>query len=85
MRANGPAGRLYDPRPGATFDAQAGAHGAGSSLEMRTTRQIFTIVAAVLGVALVVYGASGGLWPLSLQLIAGLLLLVYAVFRWRTL
>ncbi len=52
---------------------------------MRTTRQIFTIVAAVLGVALVVYGASGGLWPLSMQLIAGLLLLAYAVLRWRTL
>ncbi len=63
----------------------AGAHGAGHSLDMRTTRQIFTIVAAVLGVALVVYGASGGLWPLSLQLIAGILLLVYAAFRWRTL
>ena len=52
---------------------------------MRLTRQILTIVAAVLGVALLVYGASGGLWPISLQLVAGILLLVYAVFRWRTL
>lgn len=76
---------MWGPRRGATFGLQAGARGAGPSVNMRTTRQIFTIVAAVLGVALVVYGASGGLWPLSMQLIAGVLLLVYAVLRWRTL
>jgi len=48
-------------------------------------QQILALVAGVMGVALVVYGAWGGLWPLSLQLIAGVLLLVYAVFRWRML
>jgi hypothetical protein len=52
---------------------------------MRRTRQILTGAIGALGVALVLYGASGGLWPLSVQLIAGLLLIVYAWFRWRTL
>jgi hypothetical protein len=52
---------------------------------MRATRQILAIAAGVMGVALVIYGAWGGLWPLSLQLIAGVLLLVYAAFRWRSL
>ena len=79
---DGPQGRLCGFGRGATFDIQAGARGAGPSLDMRTTRQISAIVAAGLGVALVVYGASGGLWPLSLQLIAGVLLLVYAALRW---
>ena len=32
-----------------------------------------------------VKGAWGGLWPISLQLIVGILLLVYAILRWRTL
>jgi hypothetical protein len=52
---------------------------------MRTVQQILALVAGAMGVALVVYGAWDGLWPLSLQLIAGVLLLVYAVFRWRML
>ena len=37
----------------------------------------------VLGVLLIVRGAWGGVWPLSIQLIAGVGLLVYAVLRWR--
>jgi hypothetical protein len=52
---------------------------------MWTTRKIIAIVTAVLGVLLIVDGAWGGIWPLSIQLIAGILLLVMAVFRWRTL
>ena len=52
---------------------------------MRTAQQILAIMAGAVGVALVIYGAWGGLWPLSLQLIAGVLLVVYAVFRWRSL
>jgi len=52
---------------------------------MRRTKQISTAVIGALGLALVVYGVSGGLWPLSVQLVAGVLLLVYAVFRWRVL
>jgi hypothetical protein len=52
---------------------------------MRRTRQILTGVLGALGLALVLYGVSGGLWPLSVQLVTGLLLLVYAVVRWRVL
>jgi hypothetical protein len=63
----------------------AGAHGAGHFLGMRTTRQILALVAGVLGILLILRGAWGGVWPLSLQLIAGVLLVAFAVLRWRTL
>jgi hypothetical protein len=53
--------------------------------EMHRSRQIIIIVMAVLGVLLVVRGAWGGVWPLSIQLIAGVLLLVFAGLRWWTL
>jgi len=39
----------------------------------------------VLGVTLVVKGAMDGVWPVSMQLMAGALLVVFAVLRWRTL
>jgi hypothetical protein len=52
---------------------------------MRRTRQIFAAVFVVLGALLVVKGLAGGLWPVSLQLLAGLALLVFGVLRWRTL
>jgi hypothetical protein len=39
----------------------------------------------VLGALLVVKGLAGGLWPVSLRLLAGLALLVFGVLRWRTL
>jgi hypothetical protein len=52
---------------------------------MWTTRKIIAIVTGVLGALLIVRGAVGGVWPLSLQLIAGVLLVVMAVLRWRTL
>jgi len=50
---------------------------------MLATKRILTAVIGLLGVALVVYGFMG--WPhiLSIQFIAGLLLIVYAVIRWR--
>jgi hypothetical protein len=52
---------------------------------MHTIRQILALAAAILGVLLIVRGAWGGVWPLSLQLIAGAALLAFAVLRWRTL
>jgi hypothetical protein len=52
---------------------------------MWTTRKIIAIVTGALGVLLIARGAWGGVWPLSLQLIAGVLLVVMAVLRWRTL
>ena len=36
-----------------------------------------------IGVALIARGLWGGVWPLSVQLIAGILLLALAVLRWR--
>jgi len=52
---------------------------------MRTTKQIIAATFVVLGVALVVKGVWGGLWPVSLQTIAGVALIVFGVLRWRTL
>ena len=54
-------------------------------MDMQRTRQIITIVMGILGVLLVVRGASGGVWPLSIQLIAGVLLLLFAGLRWWTM
>jgi hypothetical protein len=50
---------------------------------MWTTRRIITVIMAVIGAALIVRGVWGGVWPVSLQLIAGVLLLVFAVLRWK--
>ncbi len=50
---------------------------------MLTARRIITICTGLIGVALVVYGVWDGLWPLSIQFLAGLLLVAYAVVRWR--
>jgi hypothetical protein len=47
---------------------------------MRRAHQILAIVFGVVGAALVVRGAVGGLWPVSLQLLAGILLLF--LLRW---
>ena len=49
---------------------------------MRRAHQVIAIVFGVIGAALVVRGVAGGLWPVSLQLLAGILLLVLAVLRW---
>ena len=58
---------------------------AGLLHAMLKTRQIIVIITGVLGVLLIVRGAWGGVWPLSIQLIAGVLLLVFAGLRWWTL
>ena len=52
---------------------------------MRTTKHIFAVLFGLIGVALIVRGAWGGVWPLSVQLIGGIALLTYAVVRWRVL
>ena len=52
---------------------------------MRTTQRTLAVVMGVLGLLLVVKGAMNGVWPLSAQLLAGVLLVVFAVLRWRTL
>jgi hypothetical protein len=49
---------------------------------MHRTKQIITIVMGILGVLLIVKGVWGGV-SLNIQLIAGVLLLGYAVLRWR--
>ena len=59
--------------------------GPARLLNMLRTRQIITIIMGVLGVLLIVRGAWGGVWPLSIQLIAGVLLVVFAGLRWWTL
>jgi hypothetical protein len=50
---------------------------------MWTARRVITIIMAVLGVLLIVRGAWGGVWPVSIQLIAGVLLTLFAVLRWK--
>jgi hypothetical protein len=50
---------------------------------MRITREITAIILGLFGVALIVRGAWGGIWPVSVQLIAGLALITYAYLRWR--
>jgi hypothetical protein len=52
---------------------------------VRTTKQVLAIVMALLGIALIVVGVRGGVWPLSIQLIAGLALVAFAYLRWRTI
>ena len=49
---------------------------------MRRAHQILAVVFAVVAVALIVRGAMGGVWPVSVQLLAGALLLFLAVLRW---
>jgi len=51
---------------------------------MHTSRQIIAVVMGVLVVLLIVRGVWGGAWPLSIQTIAGVLLLVLAGLRWWT-
>jgi len=52
---------------------------------MRRTKQILAVAFVGLGVMLVAKGVWGGLWPVSVQLIAGAALIVFGVLRWRTL
>jgi len=50
---------------------------------MHKTRQIFSAVFVVLGALLLIRGVWGGVWPLSIQTIAGALLLLLGVLRLR--
>ncbi|HOT22853.1 MAG TPA: hypothetical protein PLT83_06850 [Thermoleophilia bacterium] len=52
---------------------------------MRRTGQIFAAVFIVLGALLVIRGLWNGVWPVSLQLIAGAALIVYGVLRLKVL
>ena len=52
---------------------------------MWTARRIITIIMGVVGVLLIARGVWGGAWPLSIQTIAGVFLVVLAVLRWRYL
>ena len=50
---------------------------------MQQTRQIFAYLFLALGLALVVSHFMGGAWPLTWQLVSGLLLVGYGVLRLR--
>ena len=49
---------------------------------MKRAHKILAVVFAVVGAALVVRGVAGGIWPVSVQFLAGVLMLVVAVLRW---
>ena len=49
---------------------------------MRRAHQVIAVVFGVIGVALLVRGIAGGIWPVSVQLVTGIILLVLAVLRW---
>jgi hypothetical protein len=49
---------------------------------MLKTKQIIALISGVIGALLIVRGVWGGVWPPSLQLIAGVALLIVAGFRW---
>lgn len=53
--------------------------------KMLRTRQIIALITGLVGVLLIVRGVWGGAWPLSLQTIAGALLVIVAALRWRML
>ncbi len=50
---------------------------------MWTVRRIITVVTGGVGVLLIARGVWGGVWPLSIQLIAGIFLVILAALRWR--
>jgi len=52
---------------------------------MRKAQQTIALAVGLIGVALIVRGAWAGVWPLSIQLLAGILLVAFAFLRWRTL
>jgi hypothetical protein len=49
---------------------------------MKRAHRILAGVFAAVAAALLVRGAAGGLWPVSVQFLAGVVLLVGAVLRW---
>jgi hypothetical protein len=68
-----------------TREAGLACGGTGRLPTMLRTRHIILIITALLGALLVVRGVWGGVWPVSIQLIAGVLLLAYAGLRWWTM
>ena len=50
---------------------------------MWTARRIITVIMGVVALLLIVRGVWGGVYPFSIQLIAGVFLLILAVLRWR--
>ena len=52
---------------------------------MNKFKQIIALVTGLLGALLIVRSVVEGIWPLSIQFVAGVLLVVLAVLRWRTL
>jgi hypothetical protein len=56
-----------------------------SGFVVRRTQQIVALALGLMGVALVAVGLRHGPWPLSVQLVAGVLLIAYACLRWRLL
>ena len=50
---------------------------------MRRAHRIFAVIFGVIGVALVVRSALLGPWPVSVQMVAGVLLVSMAILRWR--
>jgi hypothetical protein len=53
--------------------------------EVLKSKHIFTVIFALIGAALLARGVAEGVWPLTIQLVGGVLLLGYAVARWRIL
>ena len=52
---------------------------------MHKAQLTLSIAIGLVGLGLIVRGALGGLWPISVQLLFGLLLIAYAGLRWRML
>ena len=50
---------------------------------MWTARRIITVIMGVVALLLIARGVWGGVYPFSIQLIAGVFLLILAVLRWR--
>jgi hypothetical protein len=48
---------------------------------MNRTKQIIALIMGTVGVLLIAKGVWGGVWPPSLQLIAGILLVTFAGLR----
>jgi len=77
-------GRLCGASAGGTVIVWAGSPSVGRPFSiMRKSRQIIALIMGVIGAALIVRGLWGGVWPLSVQFIAGVFLEVLAVLRWR--
>jgi hypothetical protein len=66
-------------------DGSLGPSSPSGGVRVRRTKLLIALISGLLGVALIVRGAWGGVWPISVQLIAGVLLVVFAALRWYVL